>query len=60
MVAKSKGKQVQMAGYYDRAAIERLRELSDMTRVPQAAYLREALDDVLVKYASTLSKSKRQ
>lgn len=57
MVSKSKGNQVQMAGYYAPTAVERLRALSEMTRVPQSAYLREALDDLLKKYAGTLRKA---
>jgi hypothetical protein len=56
MVSKSKGKQVQMAGYYDPDAVRRLKALSEATRVPQSAYLREALDDLLKKYAGTLRK----
>jgi hypothetical protein len=52
MVSKSKGKQVQMVGYYDPAAVSKLKGLSASTRVPQTAYLREALDDLLKKYAS--------
>jgi hypothetical protein len=31
--------------------------LSEITRVPQAAHLREALDDLLKKYAGTLRKA---
>lgn len=50
MVSKSKGNQTQLAGYYDPAAVQRLKELSEATRVPQSAYLREALDDLLKKY----------
>jgi predicted DNA-binding protein len=60
MVTKSKGNQVQMAGYYDPAAVEKLRVLSETTRVPKAAYLREALDDVLMKYARVVRKTKHQ
>jgi predicted DNA-binding protein len=58
VVSKSKGNQVQMAGYYDPEAVKRLRTLSEVTRVPQAAYLREALEDLLRKYASVLRKAK--
>jgi hypothetical protein len=54
LVAKSKGNQTQMAGYYAPEAVAQLRKLSDLTRVPQSAYLREALDDLLVKYAHVL------
>jgi predicted DNA-binding protein len=30
--------------------MERLKALSDQTRVPQAAYFREAVEDLLKKY----------
>jgi hypothetical protein len=59
MVGKSKGNQTQLAGYYAPDAVQRLRALSEMTRVPQSAYLREALDDLLKKYAGTLRKAVR-
>ena len=54
MVSKSKGNQTQMAGYYSADAVAQLRKLADLTRVPQSAYLREALDDLLKKYAHVL------
>lgn len=57
MVSKSKGNQLQVTSYYDPAAMKQLRALSELTRVPQSAYLREALDDLLKKYASTLRKA---
>jgi hypothetical protein len=46
-----------MPGYYSPEAVKQLRALSEVTRVPQAAYLREALDDLLKKYAATLRKA---
>jgi hypothetical protein len=57
MVSKPKGNQVQMVGYYAPDAVKELKRLSTSTRVPQAAYLREALDDLLKKYAATLRKA---
>ena len=57
MISKSKGNQVQMAGYYAPEAVKQLKTLSTLTRVPQSAYLREALDDLLKKYAATLRKN---
>jgi predicted DNA-binding protein len=57
MVSKDKGNQTAITSYYDPDAVQRLRALSAATRVPQAAYLREALDDLLRKYASTLRKA---
>lgn len=57
MVSKPKGNQVQVLGYYSPEAAEQLRRLSKATRIPQAALLREALDDLLKKYAGTLRKA---
>ena len=50
MVSKPKGSRTQLLGYYEPGAVEQLRLLSKRTRVPQAVYLREALDDLLRKY----------
>lgn len=58
MISKSKGNQVSVTGYYEPDAVQQLKKLSETTRVPQAAYLREALDDLLKKYAATLRKGK--
>jgi predicted DNA-binding protein len=57
MVSRSKGKQSQVTSYYDPEAVHKLKALSEATRVPQSAYLREALDDLLKKYATTLRKA---
>jgi hypothetical protein len=51
MVSKPKGNRTQLLGYYDPGAVKHLRLLSKLTRVPQSVYLREALDDLLRKYA---------
>ena len=59
MAAMKVGKQVKIVSYYAPDAIGRLERLSDSTRVPKAVYLREALDDLLKKYAATLRKSAR-
>ena len=58
MVGKPKGNQTQITSYYAPEAVQRLKALSDATRVPQSAYLREALDDLLKKYAGVLRKLK--
>jgi hypothetical protein len=58
MVSKPKGNQVQVLGYYSPDAAKQLRKLSEVTRIPQAALLREALDDLLKKHAGTLRKAK--
>jgi predicted DNA-binding protein len=57
VVSKDKGNQKQVTTYYPPTAIEQLKRLSDTTRVPQAVYLREALDDLLKKYTGTLRKA---
>ena len=45
-----KGNRVLTSIYLDPPAYEALKNLSKETRVPQAVYLREALDDLLSKY----------
>lgn len=47
---KDRAKRVFTGVYFDRGQHEALRRLSDETRVPVAAYLREAVDDLLRKY----------
>ncbi len=44
--------------YLDIEQIERLKELSAQTRVPQAVYIREGMDFVLNRYAKKTSKKK--
>lgn len=51
------GNQLKIASYYPPEMVVQLKRLSDVTRIPQAAYLREALDDLLKKYTSTLRKA---
>ena len=43
MISRAKGKQAQVTSYYDPDAVERLKALSETTRIPQAAYLREGV-----------------
>jgi hypothetical protein len=47
---KDKDKRVFTGVYFDRPQHDALRALSDETRVPLAAYLREAVDMLLAKY----------
>ena len=47
---KDREKRVFTGVYFDRAQHDALRALSDRTRVPLAAYLREAVDMLLDKY----------
>jgi predicted DNA-binding protein len=57
MVSKPKGNQSQISSYYEPEAVQKLKSLSEITRVPQSVYLREALDDLLKKYAGALRKA---
>jgi predicted DNA-binding protein len=52
------GNQLKLASYYPPELVARLKHLSDATRIPQAAYLREALEDLLKKYAAAVRKTK--
>jgi hypothetical protein len=58
MSPKQVGKQIRIVSYYTPEAIEQLKRLCATTRIRQAEYLREALDDLLRKYAATLRKAK--
>jgi predicted DNA-binding protein len=52
------GKQIRIVSYYTPDAVEKLDRLSDATRITKAVLLREALEDLLNKYAATLRKAK--
>lgn len=60
MASNPKGKQVQVMGYYSQESASQLRKLSEVTRIPQAALLREALEDLMKKYGATLRKGVRK
>lgn len=51
---RKKGSRVHSDLYLDPEKHEQLVRLSQLTRVPMAAYAREALDDLLSKYAGVL------
>jgi len=53
---KDRDKRVFTGVYFDRAQHDALRALSDKTRVPLAAYLREAVDMLLAKYGAKAAK----
>lgn len=55
----TKGNQVQVSLYLPPDLARKLKLLSERTRVPQAAYFREAVHDVLVKYEISKSKELR-
>lgn len=57
MTPAKHGNRMKLMGYYTPEAVTQLQRLSNATRVPQAVYLREALDDLLKKYAATLRKA---
>ena len=59
MVNNSKGRQVQVMGYYSAAKAKQLRDLSEATGVPQAALLRQALDDLLKKRGGGVKSPRR-
>jgi hypothetical protein len=54
------GRQIKVVSYYSPEAFEQLQRLAAVTRVTQSVYLREALDDLLRKYAGTLRKAGKQ
>lgn len=56
---KDRDKRVFTGVYFDRAQHEALRALSDKTRVPLAAYLREAVDMLLARYGVKTVRPKR-
>ena len=45
-----KDEQVKVSTYLTKELADKLKALSDRTRVPQAAYFREAVEDLLKKY----------
>lgn len=47
---KKKMEQVKVSTYLSQDLAERLKALSEQTRVPQAAYFREAIEDLLKKH----------
>lgn len=50
LMVTMKGKRVLTSLYLDPPVHKALRQLSETTRVPAAAYLREAVEDLLKKY----------
>lgn len=51
-----KGNQVHASIYLSEATYASLKGLSDRTRIPMSAYLREAVDDLLAKYKVKVTK----
>lgn len=47
---KKKAERVKISTYLSTDLADRLKALADETRVPQAAYFREAVEDLLKKY----------
>jgi hypothetical protein len=50
--------QLKLASYYPPDLVARLNHWSDGTRIPQTAYLCQALEDLLKKYAAAVRKTK--
>lgn len=59
-MATMKGKRVLTSLYLDPPVHEALNQLSAKTRVPKAVYLREAIEDLLVKYDVKVPAAKRK
>jgi predicted DNA-binding protein len=57
-MVRTKGKRVHADLYLDPETHEQLHKLSKFSRIPMAAYLREAVDDLLKKHGATLRKAK--
>jgi Ribbon-helix-helix domain len=57
MIGSVKGKQVQICTYFSPDVAQQMKRLCEVTRVPLAVYMREAVDDLLKKYAATLRKA---
>ena len=57
---KDTEKRVFTGVYFDRPQHDALRSLSDSTRVPLAAYLREAVDMLLAKYGVKVGKPRKR
>ncbi|MBM4218234.1 MAG: ribbon-helix-helix domain-containing protein [Gammaproteobacteria bacterium] len=57
---KDREKRVFTGVYFDRAQHDALRALSGATRVPLAAYLREAVDMLLKKYDAKAAKPRKR
>lgn len=53
------GKQIRIVSYYTPEAVEKLDQVSAVTRITKAVLLREALDDLLKKHAAVLRKAAR-
>jgi predicted DNA-binding protein len=49
-MVSQKGRQAQTSIYLPVETLKRLQDLSKRTRIPMAAYLREAVDDLLEKH----------
>lgn len=58
-MASQKGRQAQTSLYLPTETLERLQQLSKRTRVPMAAYLREAVDDLLKKHEEPKKKNSK-
>ena len=54
------GNKVLRSIYLDVAQVERIKRLSDITKVPQAVYVREGLDLLLRKYEEKMGSAAQQ
>jgi predicted DNA-binding protein len=56
-MVSQKGRQAQTSIYLPLETLERLQELSKRSRIPMAAYMREAMEDLLKKYEEPKKKN---
>jgi predicted DNA-binding protein len=56
-MVSQKGRQAQTSVYLPLETLERLQELSKRSRIPMAAYMREAVEDLLKKYEEPKKKN---
>jgi predicted DNA-binding protein len=56
-MVSQKGRQAQTSVYLPVETLERLQQLAKRSRIPMAAYLREAVEDLLKKYEEPKKRS---
>jgi hypothetical protein len=59
MPPKTKPKRLKWALYLDATVIEKLRELSKVTRIACSVFVRKGIHDLLLKYDKSLKEGKR-
>ncbi len=57
---EDEGKRKRMTFWMEPGQIEGLKTLHEVTRIPQAVLMREAIDDLLSKYREELQKARKK